>query len=181
MKFSILALGLERDSHIKPDNEAGGLIWVEGWYQGRYGQFHVMICVSHILHWPFPSIDFYIAKKKLCSTCKYVCFESGLKNIPNNVDLYNEVRYCKIYPRHWHLKNGNSYSTWRIHLSQLFRFKLLKLYSNMLKCVNLIEIRFYAYLYASSFFVLWQVIFEITAHMPEVEFEGKYGYLPSCK
>jgi hypothetical protein len=33
--------------------------------------------------------------------------------------------------------------------------KLFKLYSNMLKCVNLIEIRFYAYLYASSFLVLW--------------------------
>ena len=29
----------------------------------------------------------------------------------------------------------------------------------MLKCVNLIEIRFYAYLYASSFFVLWHIIF----------------------
>ena len=49
----------------------------------------------------------------------------------------------------------------------------------MLKCVNLIEIRFYA----SSFFA--QIIFETTAYMPEVEFggqiriyEGKYGYLP---
>jgi hypothetical protein len=56
---------------------------------------------------------------------------------------------------------------------------LFKLFSNMLKCVNLIEIRFYAYLYASCFFVLWQIIFETPAHMPEVEFEGKYGYLPS--
>ena len=37
----------------------------------------------------------------------------------------------------------------------------------MLKCVNLIEIRFYA----SSFFV--QIIFETTAHMPEVEFGGQ--------
>jgi hypothetical protein len=29
--------------------KAGGLIWVEGWYQGRYGQFHVIIFLSHIL------------------------------------------------------------------------------------------------------------------------------------
>ena len=29
----------------------------------------------------------------------------------------------------------------------------------MLRCVNLIEIRFYAYLYASSFLVLWHIIF----------------------
>ena len=63
MTFSISALVLARDSHIKPDSEAGGLIWVEGWYQGRYGKFHVLIFLSHILHWPFPSIDFYIAKK----------------------------------------------------------------------------------------------------------------------
>jgi hypothetical protein len=30
MTFSISALVLTRDSHIKPDSEAGGLIWVEG-------------------------------------------------------------------------------------------------------------------------------------------------------
>jgi hypothetical protein len=30
MTFSILALVLARDFHIKPDSEAGGLIWVEG-------------------------------------------------------------------------------------------------------------------------------------------------------
>jgi hypothetical protein len=30
----------------------------------------------------------------LCSTCKYFCFESGFKNIPKNVDLYNDVRNC---------------------------------------------------------------------------------------
>ena len=94
MTFSISALVLARDCHIKPDSEAGGLIWVEGWYQGRYGKFHVIIFLSHILHWPFPSIDFYIAKKIFCSTCKYFCFEFGLKNIPNNVDLYNDVRNC---------------------------------------------------------------------------------------
>ena len=63
MTFSISALVLVRDSHIKPDCEAAGLIWVEGWYQGPNGKFHVIIFLSHILHWPFPSIDFYIAKK----------------------------------------------------------------------------------------------------------------------
>jgi hypothetical protein len=39
MTFSISALVLTRDSYIKPDSEAGGLIWVEGWYQGPYGKF----------------------------------------------------------------------------------------------------------------------------------------------
>ena len=116
MTFSISALVLARDCHIKPDSEAGGLIWVEGWYQGRYGKFHVINFLSHILHWPFPSIDFYIAKKIFCSTCTYFCFESGFKNIPNNVDLYNEVRNCKIYSKRWHLY-GNSYSARCIHLS----------------------------------------------------------------
>jgi hypothetical protein len=52
MTFSISALVLARDSHIKPDSEAGVLIWVEGWYQGLYGKFHVIIFLSHILTWP---------------------------------------------------------------------------------------------------------------------------------
>ena len=65
MTFFISALVLARDSHIKPDSKAGGLILVEGWYQGRYRKFHVIIFLSHILHWPFPSIDFYIAKRSL--------------------------------------------------------------------------------------------------------------------
>ena len=80
---------------------------------------------------------------------------------------------CKIYPRHWHL-NENSYSTRLIHLSQLFRFKLFKLYSNILKCFNLIEIWFYAYFYTPSFLVLWHIMFDTTAQIPEVEFRGQY-------
>jgi hypothetical protein len=32
----------------------------EGWYQGSYGKFHVIIFLSHILHWPFPSIDYHM-------------------------------------------------------------------------------------------------------------------------
>jgi hypothetical protein len=63
MTFSISALVLARDSYIKPDSEAGGLIWVEDRYQGRYGKFHVIIFLSHILHCPFPFIVLYIAKK----------------------------------------------------------------------------------------------------------------------
>jgi hypothetical protein len=46
-----------------------------------------------------------------------------------------------------------------------------------MNCVNLIEIRFDAYIYAPYFLVLWHIIFEITAQIPEVEFGGKYGYL----
>ena len=51
----------------------------------------------------FPSIDFYIAKKILeLTNCENKSlrelplfnFESGFKNIPNNVDLYNDVRNC---------------------------------------------------------------------------------------
>ena len=103
MTFSISALVLAWNSHIKPDSKAGGLIWVEGWYQGRYGKFHVITFLSHILHWPFPSIDFYIAKKifeltncenKSLRELPLFNFESGFKNIPSNVDLYKDVRNC---------------------------------------------------------------------------------------
>ena len=108
MTFSIAALVLVRDSHINPDSEAGGLIWVEGWYQGRYGKFHVIIFLSHILLWSFPSIDFYIANKifeltncenKSLRELPLFNFESGFKNIPNNVDLYNDVSNC-LYNLH---------------------------------------------------------------------------------
>ena len=149
MTFSISALVLARDSHIKPDSEAGGLIWVKGWNQGRYGKFHVIIFLSHIFHWPFPSIDFYIAKKIFCSTCKYICFESGFKNIPNNVDLYNDVRNLFV-------KSTQDVDIWmeisiqrdvyiwaNYSVSSYLRFIPI-----CWKCVNLIEIRFYAYLYA---------------------------------
>ena len=56
MTFSISAQVLARDSHIKPDSEAGGLIWVEGWYQGWYGKFDVNLFVTYFTlifskHW----------------------------------------------------------------------------------------------------------------------------------
>jgi hypothetical protein len=79
MTFSISALVLARESHIKPDSEAGGLIWVEGWYQGPYGKFHVIIFLWHILHWPFPSTDFYIAKKTYELTN---CENKSLRELP---------------------------------------------------------------------------------------------------
>ena len=191
MTFSISALVLARDPHIKPDSEVGGLIWVEGWYQGRYGKFHVIIFLSHILHWPFPCIDFYIAKKIFELTNYknkflrklplffffHFCFESGFKNIPNNVDLYNDVRNC--------LQNLSKTLTfeWKFLFDTTYTFELIipfqvKLYSNMLKCVNFFEIRSYA----SSFLVLWQqsiyrLIFQTTAQIPEVEYGGKYGHM----
>ena len=130
MTFSILALVSTCDSHIKPECKAGGLIWVQGWYLGRYGKFHVIIYLSHILHLLFTSNDFYFADKIFeLTNCenkslrdlplfKFLFFESGFKKISNNVNLYNDIRKCKIYPRRWHL-NGNSYSTRHIHLSQL--------------------------------------------------------------
>jgi hypothetical protein len=74
-----------RDSHIKPDSEAGWLIWVEGGYQGRYGKFHVIIYFSHILHWPFSSIYCYIAEKIFELTN---CVKISLREFP----LFNFVR-----------------------------------------------------------------------------------------
>ena len=130
MTFSISALVLSRDSHIKPDSEAGGLIWVEGWYQGPYEKFHVIIFLSHILHWPFPSIDFYTAKKIFeltnCENKSWrelplfnlqifllrVWFQKYTKQCRSVCTMTLET-VCKIYPRRWHL-NGNSYSTRRI-------------------------------------------------------------------
>jgi hypothetical protein len=117
MTFSISALVSARDSqsHIKPDSEAGVLIWVEGLYQGRCGKFHVIIYLSHILHLLFSSIDFHTTEKILeltnceksclCSTCKYFCFESGFKKISNNMSICTMTLESvgKIYPRrsHW--------------------------------------------------------------------------------
>jgi hypothetical protein len=88
-----------------PDSEAGWLIWVEGWCQGRYGKCHVIIYFSHILHWSFSIIDLYIAEQIFeltnCENKRRVAF----------VQLAN-----KIYPKRLHFK-GNSYSRRRIHLS----------------------------------------------------------------
>ena len=107
MTFSISALILARDSHIKPDSEAGGLIWVEGWYQWRYGKFHVIIFLSHtgILHWPFPSIDFYIAKKifeltncenKSLRELPLFNFESGFKNLHKTLTFEWKVLFNTV-------------------------------------------------------------------------------------
>jgi hypothetical protein len=78
-----------------------------------------------------------------------------------------------------YLRSGlkeNMSSRRRIHLSWWFHFKLFKLYSNILKRVNLIEIRFYA----PSFLVLWHIFFETTAQIPEV-MPLKYVLIPAGK
>jgi hypothetical protein len=60
MTFSISALVLARDSHIKPDSEAGVLIWVEGWYQGSMlGKGQCKICDKKIMTWNFPYRPWY--------------------------------------------------------------------------------------------------------------------------
>ena len=71
---------------------------VEGWYQERYGKFHVIIYLSHILHWVFSSIDFYIAEKIFELTN---CENKSLRELPLfNLQiflfrvLYNDVRKC---------------------------------------------------------------------------------------
>jgi hypothetical protein len=94
----ILVLVSARDSYIKPDSEAGGLIWVEGWYQGRYGKFHVIIYLSHILHWLYSSIDFYMAEKIFELTN---CENESLRELPFfNLQIFlfrvlnNDVRKC---------------------------------------------------------------------------------------
>jgi hypothetical protein len=133
MTFSISVLVLARYSHIKPDSEDGGLIWVEGWYQGRYGKFHVIIFLSHILHWHFPSIAFYIYSNMLkCVNCywntivcislciifpctlkaKYIIFETTAQ-IPEveSGSKYGHMRantdICPVFAlgntEHWHL------------------------------------------------------------------------------
>ena len=132
MKFSISALISTRDSHIKPDSEAGWLIWVEGWYHGRYGKFLVIIYLSHI-HIDY-FLAFYIANKIFELTNgenKSVAFvqlatifvSSLVSKRYHTMSIYTMTSesVCKIYPRCWHL-NGNSFSTRRIHLTQLFCF-----------------------------------------------------------
>ena len=96
MTFSVLA----RDSHSKRSWRAH---MGQGWYQGRYGKFHRIFYIDLFQALTFTlqkrSLNWQIAKINpsencLCSTCIYFCFESGFKNVPNNVDLYNDVRNC---------------------------------------------------------------------------------------
>jgi hypothetical protein len=70
-------------------------MWVEGWYQGRYGKLYVIIYSSHILHLLFLSIDFYIAEK---------IFE--LINCENKSlrELLLFRAYMSIYKERWCIK-----------------------------------------------------------------------------
>jgi hypothetical protein len=164
MTFSILALVLARDSHIKPDSEAGGLIPGTIWKISCHNLLITYFTLTFSNHWLlyckkiFELTNYenkFLKESCLCSTCKYFCFKFGFKNIPNNVDLYNDVRNC--------LQNLPKTLTfeWKFLFGTRYTFELIipfqvKLYSNMLKCVNFIEIRSYAYLYAPSFLVLRQ-------------------------
>ena len=87
-----------------------GLIPGMIWKISCHNLFITYFTLTFSKHW------LLYCKKDLLFNLQIFCFESGLKNIPSNVDLYNDVRNCKIYPRCWHL-NGNSYSTQRIRLS----------------------------------------------------------------
>ena len=92
----------------------------------------------------FRSIYFHIADKIFEQT---TCENKSLRELPFfNLQFlfvsspvskkYQRMSICtmtlksvgKIYPRRWYM-NGNFYSARSIHLGQLFRFKLFKLYS----------------------------------------------------
>ena len=132
MTFSISALVSAWDSHIMPDSKAGGLILVEG----RYGKFHVIIYLSHILHWPFTSTDFYIAEEifelKNCEnkSFKRVAFVQ-LANVfvsslvSKRYQTMTLERVCKISPRRWHL-NGNSYFNTTYTFELIIPFQVIK-------------------------------------------------------
>ena len=85
---------------MKLDSEAEGLIWVEGGYQGRYGKFHAIIYLSHIWHWLFPSIDFYIRYKIFELTN---CENNSLRELPLfNLQLFlirvwfqKDIKQCR--------------------------------------------------------------------------------------
>jgi hypothetical protein len=95
----MLALVSARDSNVKHDSESGGLIWVEGWYQGLYGKFHLIIHLSHILHWLFfqalifkwqkRSLNWQIAKNKSLRELHLFNLQIFLFRV-----LYNDVRKC---------------------------------------------------------------------------------------
>jgi hypothetical protein len=86
LSSGLLALVLARKSHIKPDSEAGVLIWVEGWYHGRYGKFHVIIFLSHtgIYFAKTPLVD--ISSTQIRSKIRNQQDLSGL--LPENIIEY---------------------------------------------------------------------------------------------
>jgi hypothetical protein len=52
---------------------------------------------------------------------QYFCFESGFKNIPNNVDLYNDVRDClwnlpKTLTFEWKFLFDTTYTSWYVRI-----------------------------------------------------------------
>ena len=100
MTFSISALVLARSWRA---DMGRGLIPGTIWKISCHNLFITYFTLTFSKH------GFYIAKKiygqtncenkslNPFSTCKYFCFESDFKNIPNNVDLYNDVRNCSVF------------------------------------------------------------------------------------
>jgi hypothetical protein len=89
------------------------------------GKFHVIIYLSHILHWLFQALTFILYTRSLnwqiveinplkgsclCSTYKYFCFSVKNKYQTTSICTMRLETVYKIYPRSCHL-NGNSYST----------------------------------------------------------------------
>jgi len=147
MTFSISALVSTRDSHIKPDSEAGGLIRVEGWYQGRYGKFHV-IYLSHVLHWLFSSIEFYIAEKIFELTN---CENKSLRELPLfNLQIFL-FRVCtmtldSICSYYWTCKHE--------HIATKY---VIKIYTHIHLLYNY-TICFSSFQYLDSFLTFWHSI-----------------------
>jgi len=63
-------------------------------------------------------------------------------------------------------------------VQKMYTFEPIIPFQVILKYVNLIEIRFYAYFHTPSFLVLWHIMFDTIVQIPEVEFGGKYWYWP---
>jgi hypothetical protein len=66
-----------------------------------------------------------------------------------------------------------------------FQLNFIINYSNILKCINLIEIQFlHAYFYIPPFLVFWHIMFDTTNRYRKLNlgkiwiFEGKYPYWP---
>jgi hypothetical protein len=73
------------------------LIWVEGWYQRPYRKLHAIIFLSHILHWPFPSINLYIAEKIFELTN---CENKSLRELPLfNLQICLLRVWCQKYTK----------------------------------------------------------------------------------
>ena len=128
MMFSISALVLAWDSHIKPDSEAGGLIWVLGlilgtiWKISCHNLFITYFTLTFSKHWLlYCKKNLWtdkIFKRVAVVQLANIFVSSLVSKIYQTMSICTRTleTVCKIDPRRWHL-NWNSYSTRRIHLS----------------------------------------------------------------